>query len=117
MQKNQSRKDLIQAELKQAHQARAEGNEGKARVCARRAAGIAIAEYIERQNLPNPGSSAYDRLQFIASHPGATPRAREISQHLIVRVNEEFKLPIDADIIAETQELVQILLGFSLPFD
>ena len=109
--------EAITNELKKAQQARAVGNEGKAGVCARRAAGAAIAEYVTRQNLPNAGSSAYDRLQFIASHSGSAPRAREISQHLILRVNEEFKLPIDADIISETQELVQILLGISLSVD
>jgi hypothetical protein len=117
MKKDLSWKDLIQTELEGARLARENGNQGKARVCARRAAGIAIAEYLERQNLPNPGSSAYDRLQFIASYPGVTPRAREISQHLIVRVTEEFNLPIDVDIIAETTELIQLLLDVTFPVE
>jgi hypothetical protein len=101
----------INSELEQAEASRLSGNEGKARVCARRAAGIAIGEYINRKGLPNPDLSAYDRLQFIVDLPGVSPRAREISQHLLLRVDEEFKLPIDADLIAETYELIKILLG------
>lgn len=110
MNKNKNWKTLVLAELEQAKTARQIGNEGKARVCARRAAGIAIGEYVANQNLPNPGRSAYDRLKFIASHPEVTPRAREISQHLILRVNEEFRLPAETDLIAETYELIQTLV-------
>ena len=36
----------IEAEFEKAEQARRRGNEGQARVCARRAAGIAIREYL-----------------------------------------------------------------------
>ncbi|MBC8505203.1 MAG: hypothetical protein ISR58_03145 [Anaerolineales bacterium] len=103
----------LQNELEQAQTAREAGNEGKTRVCARRAAGIAIGEYLQRNNIPNSSSSAYNRLQFLASLPDSTPRTRQIAQHLMLRVNEEFKLPIDADLIAETRELVEILLDES----
>ena len=38
-------KEKLQKEFERAQIARASGNEGQARVCARRAAGIAIREY------------------------------------------------------------------------
>ena len=44
----------IQAELEKAQQARARGNEGQARVCARRAAGIAAREYFALARRPTP---------------------------------------------------------------
>jgi hypothetical protein len=100
-------------ELVMAKDARASGNEGKARVCARRAAGILIEEYLKDQGLPIPGPSAYNRLQFLITLPGLTQRAIEICEHLLLRVNEEFKLPIEADLISETYELADLLLGES----
>ena len=78
---------------------------------ARRAAGIAIGEYLGSHDLPNPGSSAYDRLQFLSTLSGLPPRVIEICEHLLLRVNEEFKLPIEANLIAETKELAKLLLG------
>ncbi len=111
MNKNENWKVRIQDELEQAQAAREAGNEGKARVCARRAAGIAIGEYLKRKGLSTPGPSAYDRLQYLVSITDITPRSRQIAQHLMLRVNEEFKLPIDVDLIAEARQLVEILLG------
>lgn len=104
-------KTRLEAELSQAQTAREAGNEGKARVCARRAAGIAIGEYLHREGFPKPGPSAFDRLNILATLPNVSARTRQIAQHLMLRVNEEFKLPIDIDLIAESKELAEILLG------
>ncbi len=109
--KQQNWKSLIKAELNQAEAARVSGNHGKARVCARRAAGIAIGEFLRRGGIESPGPSAYDRLQFMSTYPEASDQIREICQHLILRVDEGFKLPIEVDLIAETYELVKALLG------
>jgi len=110
MHSNRDWESRLREELRTAKEARAAGNQGKARVCARRAAGIAIGEYLQRQGLPDPGPSAYDRLQYLATHPGLSARARQITAHLLLRVNEDFKLPIDADLIAEAYELVELLV-------
>src|SRR6185503_15612524 len=50
----------LQAEFDRAEQARANRNEGQARVCARRAAGIAIREYFTRKGTAAPSASAVD---------------------------------------------------------
>ena len=55
----------IEAEFEKAEQARARGNEGQARVCARRAAGIAIREYLTRRGICPPSASAYDLLNLL----------------------------------------------------
>ncbi len=104
----------ISAELEAAKTARADGNEGKARVCARRAAGIAIGEYLRERGLPDPGPGAYDRIRFLAAHPEVAPRLREIANHLILRVDEEFQLPDQIDLIAEAQELAYKLSSVTL---
>ncbi|MBC8331865.1 MAG: hypothetical protein H8E28_07780 [Anaerolineae bacterium] len=100
----------IEKELQTANESRQAGNEGRARVCARRAAGIAAGEYFRLHALPDPGPSAYDRLHILASASEIDPRFREIAQHLILRVNEEFRLPTQIDLIAEARQLVAYLL-------
>jgi len=52
-------KDKLEIEFERAETARSSGNEGQARVCARRAAGIAIREYYARrgQSVHTPSAS------------------------------------------------------------
>jgi hypothetical protein len=101
-------------ELAQAAAARENGNEGKARVCARRAAGLIIGEYLSRRKIPAPGPSAYDRLNLLLDLAEVSKQAREIGEHLRRRVDEDFNLPVEVDLIEETRQLAEELLGESL---
>ena len=107
MNKTQNDVDL---ELARAIQARANNNEGQARVCARRAAGIAIREYLQRHgNLP-VNRSAYDLLNFIKEEPALPPHLKLFAHHLTLRVTEEFTLPENADLIEEARILCAALI-------
>ncbi len=101
----------IEAEFEKAGQARARGNEGQARVCARRAAGIAIREYLSRRGIRPPSTSAYDLLNLIKDDPLLSRDLKSIADHLTVRVNEEFKLPINVDLLAEAKDFCDRLLS------
>jgi hypothetical protein len=101
----------IQAEFEKAEQARARGNEGQARVCARRAAGVAIREYMIRRGIRPPSKSAYDLLNIVRSDPRLSPELRRIAGHLTLRVNEEFRLPVNVDLIAEAKIFCDALLA------
>ena len=100
----------LQKEFDRAEQARARNNEGQARVCARRAAGIAIREYLARQEIRPRSKSAYDLLNFIKDDPLLSPDLKLIIDHLTLRVTEEFKLPVEADLIVEARILCDELL-------
>lgn len=100
----------IDTELELAEKARARGNEGQARVCARRAAGLAIREYLTRKGIRPPSASAMDLLDLIKDDPHPSPDLKLIAEHLTLRVTEEFKLPVDADLIAEARKLCGELL-------
>lgn len=100
----------FEKELEQAEIARANGNEGKARVCARRAAGIAIKEYFFRAGLPYAPHSAYQNLAYLKNLPDAPPSVKEIATHLLERVTAEHELPVKADLLAEARWLARILL-------
>ncbi|MCB9110814.1 MAG: hypothetical protein H6634_06160 [Anaerolineales bacterium] len=100
----------IQHEFEQAMQAREKGNEGQARVCARRAAGIAIRDYLDRKGIRPPSRSAHDLLNLIKEQSPLPPDLKLVADHLTLRVTEEFKLPIEADLIKEARSLCDWLL-------
>ena len=95
----------IQNEFNRAEQARARGNEGQARVCARRAAGIAAREYFARRGQTIRTPSAYDLLNLLAEDPLLSADLRQAAAYLTLRVTEEFKLPVDVDLIVEARLL------------
>jgi len=92
-------------EFEKAQQARINKNEGQARVCARRAAGIAIREYLTRNGTQLPSMSAYDLINLLKENTPLPPDLKLIVDHLTMRVTEEFELPVDADLIAEARIL------------
>ena len=97
----------IENEIKQAERALKEGNDGRARTCARRAAGIALKEYDSEQNHPDRKISSIDRLREISTNENLPDKIRKAAQRLITNVNnrlsENFTFhPIrDANIIIE----------------
>jgi HEPN domain-containing protein len=103
-------KTKLELEFARASAARARGNEGQARVCARRAAGIAVREYFARRGRPVRTPSAYDLLQLLGSEPHLSPDLKQAAIYLTIRVNEEFKLPVEVDLIAEARKLSEGLL-------
>ena len=103
-------KEQLELEFKRAEAARKSGNEGQARVCARRAAGIAIREYYARRGLSVRTPSAYDLLQHIVDEPLISPEIRQAAGYLTLRVTEEFQLPVDVDLVKEAHKLCEALL-------
>lgn len=103
-------KSQLEHEFTQAEQARANSNEGQARVCARRAAGIAIREYLTRKGIRPSSTSSYDLLNLIKDDPLLSLDLRLIAEHLTLRVTEEFKLPVEVDLVAEARTLSNELL-------
>ena len=102
--------DQYEIELKNALAARKAGNEGKARVCARRAAGIIVGEHFSRQGIQLTDRSAYDRIKYLLSMENITDEVRETAQHFLIRVTPEQKLPIQADLIADAKWMETTLL-------
>jgi HEPN domain-containing protein len=100
----------IEAEFERAASARARSNEGQARVCARRAAGIAVREYLTRKGTPPRSASAYDLLNLIKDEATLSTDLKLIADHLTLRVTEEFKLPVDVDLVAEARTFCAELL-------
>jgi hypothetical protein len=103
-------KTAFDTEIRQAEKAWAAGNEGMARVCARRAAGIVAGEYLNRQGINLSTPSAHDRLRYLKDLAEVSPQAKQAAAILLTRVTPEFELPIEADLIAEACGLRRELL-------
>ena len=97
-------------EIQQAERARQAGNEGMARVCARRAAGCVIGEFLLRKGLNLPGSSAYSRLHYLRSMPDVSPSVRDAAHVLLLRITPEHELPVETDLIERARWLRETLL-------
>ena len=96
----------IESELANAELARRAGNEGRARVCARRAAGATARAYLTRRGQQLRNSSAYTALQALVDFPGLSSDLRTAALHLTTPLTEEFKLPVEADLIADARKLI-----------
>jgi len=102
--------DLYDSEIRMAEESRIAGNEGRARVCSRRALGIALGEFFRLNNLPDPGPSAIDHVKYFISRNEFPAEQREVASHFILRIDPDHNLPIDADLIAEAKWLTKELL-------
>jgi hypothetical protein len=102
-------KEAIQLEIDHALAARENGLEGRARVCSRRAAGYAIRAYLENRRVDTPDISALALIRQLDNLTSVSPQVKKVTEHLLMRVNEDFKLPVETDLIVEALWLVDYL--------
>lgn len=99
----------ITRELSQGLEAREQGLEGKARVCARRAVGIALRHYFSRRQPQLASLSVVDLVQTYQEKPGLAQNLQEICAHLLTRVDPDYNLPIPVDLLAEAEILINAI--------
>ena len=99
----------VDKELAHAEQARSHGNEGRARVCARRAAGILAREYFSRLGGVPRTSSALELLRRLQADPALPASAGTLVRHLTQQVDNEFHLPHNVDLLGDVRQLRQLL--------
>lgn len=99
----------IQEELLLAKQSRNEGNEGRARVCARRAAGAAAQRYLRKAGFGDRAENALESLRTMKSEIELPERVVEAIDCLLKRVDLDHNLPADVDLIYEAETVIQYL--------
>jgi len=104
-------KRTIHEELKDANRARIDGNEGRARVCARRAAGWAVSFTRSLTEECEIESNAYSMLQWLTQQADATDAVRSAAKRLTARVNHDHTLPFPEDPLEDARMIVEALLG------
>jgi len=99
----------IKEELLLAKQSRLEGNEGRARVCARRAAGAAVKEHLVKMGITQKQENAIQSLQILAQMETLPARVQEAVEWLVQRVNQDHNLPPEVDLIYEAGVVIKYI--------
>lgn len=106
MSANREELKRIEVELDLANQARNAGNEGRARVCARRAAGWAAGRFwAVQRDIPAP-KSAYTLLLWLSGASEVPEAIRQAAHRLTVRVGSDQQLPHKQDPLEDAQAVV-----------
>ena len=100
----------INSEMSRALEARREGNEGMARVCARRAVGWAIRLRFENLLDESSTKNAFVLLDWLASQQSVAEPYRQAAARLTTRINEDHELPHDQDPLVDADRLIRVLL-------
>jgi hypothetical protein len=103
----QNPEDRIAAELEAGQKAWSEKNDGKARACARRAAGIIIKEYlILKQPSSSVSQSALDRLREVTVNENLPENIRKAALRLITNVNDRLSVDFTLHPINDAKILI-----------
>jgi hypothetical protein len=103
----------VRAELQSARDWRLGGNEGRARVCARRAAGMAIGLFYQVQTGEPASMNAYNLLRWFAAHASAGQMVKQAARRLTTRVTVDHNLPHSEDPLADAEIIIESLLSKS----
>jgi hypothetical protein len=97
-----------QVELDRARAALEEDNQGKARVCCRRAAGAAIRRWLARHPAPPEwGQTAIAQLRTIAGQESLPAPVRRAAARLSTTVSREHTLPFDENPIDDALTIIR----------
>ncbi len=83
-----------------------------ARVCARRAVGIVIGEFLQRFPFQRVNPSSYDRLTAFIDFPGIEPELVESARRFLIKVDADHQLPPGIDLIQDAQRMAEKLLFY-----
>ena len=93
-------------ELARAHRARRDGNEGRARVCARRAAGWAASSYYEHRTGAEAPRSALAILTWLRNDENTADEIRVVAMRLTAHVTPSHELPFEEDPLEDAQRMI-----------
>jgi hypothetical protein len=101
--------EQIEKEFAIAREAIRTGNAGKARVCARRAAGQAITWFLSK--FPRPGwqPDALSQLQRLNSDESFPPTVRDAAQRLTTKISDRFTYPFSTNPIEDARVIIEYI--------
>lgn len=105
--------ERIEDEFAAAMAARRDGNEGRARVCARRAVGLAVLWVLSRRPDPGWGTVAIRQIEHIRDEPSFPPMVREAASRLSAKISEQFSYPAGGDPVADARLIISFLESFA----
>lgn len=103
--------EQIEKEFRQADQAAGEGNNGMVRVCARRAAGIAIRFWLQQHPRKFWGTDAMNQLRNVHLDQTVPQGVRSAARRLVARITPEFESPHKSDPLEDSRMVIDHFLG------
>lgn len=103
----------IEKELLAASHAESLGRRGRARVCARRAAGLAVRTYFQKIHHPDRTAGLYHLLELFLEFPEIPDEIHQLALHLTTRVSPDFELPDGIDLISDSRSFCEKVLRFN----
>lgn len=100
---------LAVLELDKAQLTRQKGNEGMARVLARRAAGLAVREYLSGLGVDQHGLSLNALIKDESVRKQLPASTYEALDRLTTRIGMDFQFPADFDLLLDAQLVIEIL--------
>lgn len=105
-----SRSEQIKIELATAEAALREANEGKARVCARRAVALASEDWLDRYPQNDWGGDAMHHLRQIQQEESFPLTIREAAERLSTKVTDRETAPFTSDPISDARLIIDHLI-------
>jgi len=102
-------REQIEQELAKAAVGLQEGNEGLARVCARRAVGLGIQEQVQRSGVKAWPADAMNQLRKIQSEESFPLEIRQAAQRLLTKVTQQEQQSVSTDPIADARVILNHL--------
>lgn len=97
----------IETELQLAIQYKVLNQEGKSRVCARRAAGLAILLWFKQKSIDQDGLTIYNALSHFKEMEEIPENVKEAASLLIQKVDENYRLPKNINLIEQAKTIVE----------
>ncbi len=104
-------KHQIARELSTASKAAHQGNHGMVRVCARRAAGIAITFWLQNNPGIHWGLDAMTQLRAVQHDASLPAEVRDAANRLTTRVTEQFTYPPSTDPVDDARIIIHYFFG------
>ena len=102
---------LIEQELAAAEVARQNSNDGKARVCARRAVALATEAWLAQRSIPRWRGDAMAHLRQIQQDESFPLPIRQAAERLSTPVTHQHTAPFTTDPIADARLIIAYLSG------
>lgn len=106
--------ERVQGELRTADAARANGNEGMARVCARRAAGWTVQAFLNGQGIDLGTPDVIKHFRYLLKDEKLPVELRTVLEHLVQPKikddpEKDSRWPIEIDLLADARLLITLL--------
>ena len=100
---------LVEQELAAGEAAWKEANEGKARVCARRAVALAIDAWLARRSVPPWRGDAMEHLRRIQQETSLPESIHQAAERLSTTVTKRHLAPFTTDPIGDARVIIEYL--------